>query len=160
MAEKIANIRCFCYDWKDRIKGSDLAKAIKEVEKCGHGSKVIDSAVDTGNDSIITLVVPEFYDLDRLSEDVGDIFGYTDQCCVTKGGKRLDGFDSLWFKFDAQCGMPATPWLNAEDSIRWVEGITASDELTNKYSTEEEKVECKKVKAKALDMLKERISKK
>lgn len=144
---KIANIRWFCFDWKEHVKGSDLAKAIKEVEKCGHGSKVIDDAVNTGSDCLVTLVVPESYQHSgKLSEDIGDLFGWANLGHVDANG-------DLWFKIDAQCGMPATDWLIAKDATTWIEGLMASDELSNKYTPKGEKAEFQKIKEKALKLL-------
>lgn len=149
MARKTANIRWFCFDWKEHVKGSDLAKAIKEVEKFGYGSKVIENAVNTGSDSYVTLVVPEYYNLDTLGEDVDNILAFADAMHITKDG-------GLWFKFDAQCGMPAAGWLSQKDSVCWVEGIQASDELSpsNPYKPHKSEVaELKKAKAKALKLV-------
>jgi hypothetical protein len=143
---KTANVRWFCYDWKERIKGSDLAKAIKEVEAMGRGSMVLDNAVDTGNDSLVTLVLPEGFEINIPGEEFGDLLGWAEEI-------HLDSSSVFWFKFSAQCGMPATDWLKIKDATTWINGLMASEELESKYTDESEKPEFRKLKAKALKLV-------
>lgn len=146
MAKKTANVRWFCYDWKERIKGSDLAKAIKEVEALGGGSVVLDNAVNTGSDSLVTLVVPKGEGIGELDEEFGDLLGWAEEI-------HLDSNSVFWFKFSAQCGMPATDWMQMKDATTWIDGLMASEELESKYTDKSEKPKFRKLKAKALELL-------
>jgi hypothetical protein len=147
MPNMTANVRFFVMDWKEHIKGSDLAKAIKEIEKLGHGSVVIDDACNTGSDTIVTLVIPADVQFTKQGEDFDTALGYCSEIHITKSG-------NLWFKFPKDSGMPATDWMPLKNAVVWVEGIMASDELSRNACDKNEKPEWEKLKAKALALLK------
>ena len=117
---KTNNVRYFFLDWKEKVSESKLKIAIKEVLKFGNGIKIITNGIETNNDSYAVLIVPEYFNFDILTEEVGNIFYFASAVHVDKDNK-------LWFKFDAQCGLPATDWLNTVDSQTWVEKIETID---------------------------------
>ena len=111
-----ANVRYFVMDWKERVKGSDLAQAIKEVEAFGRGSQVIDRAFDTGNDSFVTLVIPGDITYKGLkNKDLEEVvLGWCESVFLSETG-------FYYFKFAAQCGQPATDWLVEEEALKHID---------------------------------------
>ena len=104
---KIANILWTSRDWKESINTKWLNKAMKTISPMRHGVQVFDGsdAVNTGDDSIATIVCPANIQWKPLSEDTSDLLGYASEIHATTDG-------TLSFRFPEDSGVPATDWLD------------------------------------------------
>lgn len=139
-----ANVRFCAMDWKDSVDPKWLHKAVKEIEGLGRGSSVEEhhSAVC---DSKIVLVLPGDAGYRSIPNDLADILAYCEEMSINGG--------EFHFRFSAESGMPATPWLNYDQALDWVNGIACSDELSCDTLGEVEKAEYTEIKRKCLEML-------
>lgn len=108
-------------DFKEQIDIKWLNKAINDINKFDHGIKIHEESGES--DDFVTLVLPENIYFSGINFDM-EILDYSPRLSVNEAGE-------FFFKFDAQCGMPATIWLNEEDASTWVAGIESCDELLN-----------------------------
>lgn len=114
-----ANVRFFVLDWKERLNGKDLVQAVKDVEALGRGSTVVDRAFDTGDDSVVTLVIPgDINDFRGLkNKDLEEVvLGWCESMHLDKDG-------NAFFKFSAQYEVPETDWLNENDSLAHIDHL-------------------------------------
>jgi hypothetical protein len=100
-----------------------MQKAMKEVAALGCAIQVLDGndAVNTGDDSITTIVCPSNIQWKLLSEDTSDLLGYASEIHATTDG-------TLSFKFPKQCGIPATDWLDEKAAQAHIVKIQEEDE--------------------------------
>jgi len=120
---KIANIFWNSRDWKQSIDTKWLNKAMKAVSAMRHGVQMFDGsdAVQSGDDSISTIVCPSNVQWKPLSEDTSDLLGYCSEIHATTDG-------TLSFKFPKQAGIPATDWLDEKAAQAHIVKIQEEDE--------------------------------
>ncbi len=118
---KIANVFWYCRDWKEGINTKWLQKSMKKIAAMRKAVQVLDGsdAVQSGDDSISTIVCPANVQWTPISDDSCDLLGYADAIHATKDG-------NLFFRFPAESGFPATDWLDEKAANAHLDKIQAA----------------------------------